>query len=51
MNTPTLTTERLILRRFTEDDLGALFRILKDGTVNEFLHWYPVKGMAETKQF
>ena len=51
MNTPTLTTERLILRRFTEDDLGALFRILKDGTVNEFLPWYPVKDMAETKQF
>lgn len=51
MNTPTLTTERLILRRFTEDDLGALFRILKDETVNEFLPWYPVKDMAETKQF
>ena len=51
MNTPTLTTERLTLRRFTEGDLGALFRILRDGTVNEFLPWYPVKGMAETKQF
>ena len=51
MNTPTLTTERLILRRFTGGDLGALFRILKDGTVNEFLPWYPVKDMAETKQF
>lgn len=51
MNTPTLTTERLILRRFTEGDLGALFRILRDGTVNEFLPWYPVKGMAEAKQF
>lgn len=51
MNTPTLTTERLTLRRFTEGDLGALFRILRDGTVNEFLPWYPVKDMAETKQF
>ena len=51
MNTPTLTTERLVLRRFTEGDLGALFRILRDGTVNEFLPWYPVKDMAETKQF
>ena len=51
MNTPTLTTERLILRGFTEGDLGALFRILRDGTVNEFLPWHPVKGMAETKQF
>ena len=51
MNTPTLTTERLTLRRFTGGDLGALFRILRDGTVNEFLPWYPVKDMAETKQF
>ena len=51
MNTPTLTTERLTLRRFTGGDLGALFRILRDGTVNEFLPWYPVKDIAETKQF
>ena len=51
MNTPTLTTERLTLRRFTEGDMAALFRILRDGTVNEFLPWYPVKDMAETKQF
>lgn len=46
MNTPTLTTERLILRRFTEGDMAALFRILRDGTVNEFLPWYPVKDIA-----
>ena len=51
MNTPTLTTERLTLRRFTEGDMAALFRILRHGTVNEFLPWYPVKDMAETKQF
>ena len=51
MNTPTLTTERLTLRRFTEGDMAALFRILRDRTVNEFLPWYPVKDMAETKQF
>lgn len=51
MNTPTLTTERLTLRRFTEGDMAALFRILRDGTVNEFLPWYPVKDIAETKQF
>lgn len=30
MNTPTLETERLILRKFTEDDMEALFLILKD---------------------
>ena len=30
MNTPMLETERLILRKFTENDLEALFLILKD---------------------
>lgn len=31
---PTILTERLILRKFTEDDLEALFLILKDKEVN-----------------
>ena len=36
MNTPMLETERLILRKFTENDLEALFLILKDEEVNRF---------------
>ena len=36
MNTPTLKTERLILRKFTEQDMEALFLILKDEEVNKF---------------
>lgn len=51
MNTPALKTERLILRKFTEGDMEALFLILKDETVNEFLPWYPVKNMEETQEF
>lgn len=51
MNTPTLETERLILRRFTEEDLEALFFILKDEEVNKFLPWYPMKNLEETRQF
>lgn len=51
MNTPTLETERLILRKFTENDIEALFLILKDEEVNRFLPWYPVKNMEETKEF
>ena len=51
MNTPTLKTERLILRRFTEEDIQALFLILKDEEVNTFLPWYPVKNLEETKKF
>ena len=50
MNTPTLETERLILRKFTEEDLEALFLILKDEQVNKFLPWYPVKNLEETKK-
>ncbi|HIT50173.1 MAG TPA: GNAT family N-acetyltransferase [Candidatus Pelethenecus faecipullorum] len=51
MNTPTLETKRLILRKFTENDLEALFLILNDEEVNRFLPWYPVKNMEETKKF
>lgn len=51
MNTPTIETERLILRKFTEQDLEAFFLILKDEEVNRFLPWYPVKNIEETKKF
>lgn len=51
MNTPTLETERLILRRFTENDLEALYQICSDVEVNRFLPWFPLKSMAETRAF
>lgn len=51
MNTPTLETERLLLRRFTERDIEALFLILKDEEVNKFLPWYPIKNIEEAKKF
>lgn len=51
MNTPTIKTKRLILRKFAEDDLEALFLILRDEKVNEFLPWFPVKSLEETKHF
>lgn len=51
MNTPTLQTERLLLRKFAEEDLEALFLILKDEEVNTFLPWFPMKDMEETKKF
>ena len=49
MNTPALVTKRLILRRFTEKDMKALFLILKDEEVNKFLPWYPLKNLEETR--
>lgn len=51
MNTPILETERLILRKFTEEDIDALFFILKEEEVNRFLPWYPMKNIEETKRF
>lgn len=51
MNTPMLETERLILRKFTENDLEALFLILKDEEVNRFLPWFPMKNLEETREF
>lgn len=51
MNTPILETERLMLRKFTQEDIEALFLILKDEEVNRFLPWYPMKDMEETRSF
>lgn len=35
-NTPTLETERLILRKFTENDLEALYQIYRDPRTDAF---------------
>ncbi len=51
MNTPALETKRLLLRKFTENDLEALFQLLRDEEVNRYLPWYPVKNLAETRKF
>lgn len=51
MNTPQLETVHLILRKFTEADIEALYLLLKDEDVNKFLPWYPMKSIEETKKF
>lgn len=51
MNTPELETERLILRKFTEKDMEALFLILRDKEANRFLPWFPLKNLEETRKF
>lgn len=51
MNTPTITTERLILRKFNEQDIPALYLLLQDEQVNTFLPWFPVKSMEEATAF
>ena len=44
MNTPTIETERLILRKFTLDDLEAIYQIYSDGEVNRLLPWFPLQS-------
>ena len=51
INTPELETERLILRRFTDKDLEALFDIYRDEEVNTYLPWFPLKSMEEARAF
>ncbi|MGL5722029.1 MAG: GNAT family N-acetyltransferase [Brevinema sp.] len=51
MNVPILMTKRLILRKFTENDLKALFAIFSDQEINTFLPWFPLKTMAEARAF
>ena len=46
-----IETNRLILRRFEEADMEAIYLLLSDKEVNIFLPWYPVKDMDEAKNF
>lgn len=46
-----LETDRLILRKFEERDMGALYQLLGDEEVNIFLPWFPVKSIEEMKKF
>lgn len=50
-NTPILETERLILRKFTENDIEALFSIYSDEEINTYLPWFPLKSLEEAKTF
>ncbi len=51
MNTPTIETERLILRKFTDKDLEAIYLIFSDKEVNTFLPWFPLKTIEEAADF
>lgn len=51
INTPTLTTNRLILRKFDATDINYLFAIFSDKFVNEFLPMFPLENMDEAHKF
>ena len=48
-NTPTIKTERLDLRKFTEFDSDALYEILSDEEANTFLPWFPLKNLEDAR--
>ena len=50
MNTPTIETERLILRKFTLDDLEAIYQIYSDEEVNRFLPWFPLRNREQARR-
>ena len=50
-NTPELRTERLILRKFNENDIEVLFNIHGDKDVNRFLPWFPLRSVEEARDF
>lgn len=49
-NTPTIRTERLILRRFTLDDTEAFFSIMSNEEVNTFLPLFPLRTEAAARE-
>ena len=46
-----IETNRLILRRFEENDIEAIYLLFSDKEVNTFLPWHPVKDLNEAKSF
>lgn len=50
-NTPTLETQRLILRKFTAGDISDMLALYGDVEVNRFLPWFPMKTKNEISQY
>ena len=46
-----IRTNRLILRKFTIDDLDAIFSIFNDKEVNTYLPWFPLNSLEDAKRF
>lgn len=50
-NSPQIETDRVVLRRFSIDDLDDVALLYSDKAVNEFLPWFPHASKAETELF
>ena len=51
MDNKQITTDRLILRSFTADDLDDIYTLLADEEVNRYLPWFPAKSREEAAAF
>jgi len=51
IDTPILYTNRLILRKFDENDIESLYAIFSDEDVNTYLPWFPLKSLEEAAKF
>ncbi len=51
-NTPTIETERLILRKLTDtaSDMEAMLAILSDEKTNTFLPWYSARNLEDVRE-
>ncbi len=50
-NTPTLQTDRLVLRKFTGQDLEDMLSLYSDKEVNTFLPWFPINTRAAMSEY
>lgn len=50
-NTPPLETQRLLLRKFKQEDATALLSLLRDKEVNTFLPWFPLETLEQAQAF
>ena len=46
-NTPTIYTERLILRKFTIEDLPYYYKIMACKVTNKYLPWFPPENLDD----
>ena len=50
-NTPTLETDRLILRKFNDNDIDDMFLLYSNEDVNKFLPFFPLKIRNEVENY
>lgn len=50
-NTLSIETQRLILRKFTEEDIKDIFLIYGDKEVNKFLPWFPLETIEDASEY